>query len=133
MAYSAWESGGGEQGLHGFAVGFISGKGADRRFPQSAVHDDVCALTVASLIGRAEEDPVLRDEFLKDLLVAGPVLQGEDQGILPDQLCVLFEGPACDIGLCEEDNEIGRTVCSAAREGTYVVYLSLSVPLDRDI
>ena len=114
-------------------MGLISGKRADRRFPKPAVYNNGCTLTIASLIGRTKEDSVLRDEFLKDLLVACTVLQSEDQGIFPNQLCILLEGPACDIGLCEEDDEIDRAFCCAARKGAHAVCLRLSVPLDRDV
>ena len=91
------------------------------------MYDDVCTLTVASLIGRAEEDSVLRDEFLKDLLMACTVLQSEDQGIFPDQLCILLEGPARDVGLCEEDDEIDRAFCCAARSSALLPIRMTSV------
>ena len=133
MADRTGESGGGEQGSYGFAEGFISCQRADRRFSQPAVYDDARTLTVTSLVGRAEKDPVPRNELLKDLLMAGSVLQSEDHCICPDQLRIFSEGLPRDIGFREEDDEIGGAVCGAVRKCRHFVRLSLSVPFDRDL
>ena len=86
----------------------------------------------ALVLGGADDDVVLIDEFPEDILVPRAVLQRQQVGVLPDQAAVPCEGRAGEQGLYEQYDQVHLAQPGGVRHGLGTIDVVLSVFLQAD-
>ena len=90
--------------------------------PLPAVPGHTQARHAGVVLGGADDDVVLRDEFAQHVLMAAAVLQRHQVGVGTDDALVVVQGALAEHGLDEHDDQVHRLHALGGKHGVGVVH-----------